>query len=302
MKKILFLSIILFSNTLAAQTRYTSEQDSSYPILTHVDTTYLFSWLESLEEKDSITELMNYLTKKPLKNDPIANFILAKLYQNFWHTYGLVENQKKSKLASYKYFKTAAKGNLALANMEMYYIYFFTDGIRAGNERKMFYYLDRVAQYGDNRLKAIAYDKMARNYYDDENKSETNMESTLNYLFEALKYDSTNTGIIDFISSIYYELGKYEDCLEYALKSTNSQSQLKAALMLIEGEKLPMDKEKGLRIVYYEADELLKQYTLSNFGDAMVTYNAIYILNDLLNNNVITTLSDKYKIPKVLSY
>lgn len=281
MEVLKIILIFLFNYTiLKGQKQYPLyNQGAQYLQYTSIDTNSLnqFKPLNKKNLKLFRQKLTPYLNTR----DCFAIYLYGLSYD---YEYKL-GNRKKGEIAL-KYFKMAADMNCAGAEKEMYYQYRYRyiNDIK-GADSLAYQYLKRSIIHGDSSTKSVCYEFLAF-AYGDTNSSDKfvkligpNKDSCLWYLQQSVQFDPKNSSSLDYLGDIYEEKKMYGEAMNTYLQSDNEQMALKVAEWLIEGDKVKMDVQRGLNIIYKIAEKVKKAEAKGD--EYMGSTYPIHLLNDL---------------------
>ncbi|NJO90424.1 MAG: sel1 repeat family protein [Chloroflexia bacterium] len=262
-------------------------QSKEYPLYTAVDTADIAKYRERLSflgfSMENLLEYRNFARTYAYSNDPLGEYIYASTFDLY--PFGL--GDAISADTAMVYYKRAADKNLALAEEFLFTAYKYGLMTIEEDSKTALEYLERLMLHGDSSYKANAYRQVALLYYNGNFKEiKVDTIKTKENLELSLKYDSTDTWTIDFLGGIYEDEADYEKAIELLLKSGNSQSHLKVAEWLVDGEKVKKDFERGLSIILSEAEKLINSDI--NVYQYMAARNPVFMLNDLYQSKQIT--------------
>ncbi len=291
MRYCLTLTILIFlltNNNISGQkTISIPGQSKDFQLFTAIDTSDLGKYRKALSflnfSMDKLIEYRNFARPYAYANDPLGEYIYANTFDLY--PYGLGDSISAD--TAILYYKKAADKNLALAEEFLFTAYKYGLMTIERDSKTALEYLERFMLHGDSSYKANAYRQMALLYYNGNFKEiQVDTIKTMENLELSLKYDSTDTWTIDFLGGIYEDGSRYEEAIELLLQSGNAQSHLKVAEWLIKGKKVEKDFERGLTIIFNEAEKLVKSGI--NVHQYMTTKNPVFILNDLYQSKLIT--------------
>ncbi|MBL0683208.1 tetratricopeptide repeat protein [Aquimarina mytili] len=239
-------------------------------------THYLKKYEKGVLSVDSISEIREYLKLFAKKNDPLAQFLYAKI-----HDFPFGKNTKENTKIAITYYKKADKQNLAAAAGVLSKAYRYEDLNVSINYSKSRKYLNRMIEFGDTGLKADGCTELARIYYQPEDSSiKKDIHKAIMYLEKALDYKPNDGRILDFLGGLHEENGEYLKAVEAFLNSDNEQMYLKVAQWLLDGKKIPKNEEKAIQIILKVAASIKENY--GPYGQGyMGSKNPIHMLNDL---------------------
>jgi TPR repeat protein len=285
----IFFLIFLFATTIASGQKKISipGQSKEYQLYTAIDTSDLGKYRKALSfgnfTMEKLLEYQDFARAYAYNGDPLGEYIYASTFDLY--PFGLGDSISAD--TALTYYKKAADKNLALAEEFLFTAYKYGLMTIEEDSKTALEYLKRFMLHGDSSYKANAYRQMALLYYNGTfEEIEVDTLKTMENLELSLKYEPSDTWTIDFLGGIYEDEGRYEEAIDLLLKSGNVQSHLKAAEWMIEGIKVEKDFEKGLAIIFNEAEKLIKKGV--NIHQYMGSRNPVFILNDLYQGKLIT--------------
>lgn len=252
------LPLLLLSTSIFAQKQLVWGQDEKYPLYTDLDSHKVAAQIKHQTfghfHPEHNLEFRAYLQPYAEKGDPLAEYLYAQTYDLF--PFGL--GTKEDAVIALDYYHRAAAHDYADAEIMLYGIYHYSFMGVMPNPLKAMYHLRRAIVFGDKGNKSDMLRRLAGAFDGDGATGinpefpvvQFNVDSTIFYLEEALRFEPDDSWTLDFLASVYAKQGNYDKAAAMYLQSDNTATNIKVAEWYIRGEKVNKDVAKGLQILH----------------------------------------------------